>query len=152
VQPGWHPEYGFQLTELALAIRTSETGRKLSRRVGMNANAELPEDHAFDRLIVVGGGLQVQDGAGNVLAAYIPMEGDQPTGNAVTGMIMFSIPLSYLGQPDGNWRFALLAGGQDDHGGAGIGEFRAVQPQASEWFGGGNAGGGANVYDILLSR
>ncbi len=152
VQPGWHPEYGFQLTELALAIRTNTPGRGTTRTIGMNAKARVPESHAFDRLIVIGGGLQIQDAEGRILAAHIPVDELHPLGNAVTGMIMFSVPLSFIGTPDGSWRFSLVSGGQDDHGGAGIGEFRAVNPTPSVWFGGGNMNDGANIYDSLLSE
>jgi hypothetical protein len=52
--------------------------------------------------------------------------------------------------PGNHWRFTILAGGQDDHGGAGIGEFRTVNTERGEWNGGGKRrSGDSNIYDIL---
>jgi carbohydrate-binding DOMON domain-containing protein len=108
---------------------------------------------AYDRLILVGGGVQVEDAEGKALAAYIPVEGDvlKPLGNAGAGSIDFAIPLSYLGKPKRSWTFVVLSGGQDDHGGAGLGEFRTVLREVSEWQGGGKTRPDhPNVYDVLL--
>ncbi len=75
------------------------------------------------------GAFTVEDQAGNILAGYTPTQdaAASPFGDARTATIRFAIPLRFLGTPDGHWRFTVLSGGQDDHGGAGIGEFRSVQ-------------------------
>ena len=47
--------------------------------------------------------------------------------------------------------FALLVRRQDDHGGAGVGEFRTVSREAGEWNGGGRKSErDSNVYDQLV--
>lgn len=148
--PGWHPEYGFQLTLAAIAINT---GRGTQQTVGLNSGFRLDRSRAFDRMIVVGGGIRVLDGTGSVLCEYIPGEHDvlDPIGNVRTNSIEFALPLEYLGTPDERWKISILIGGQDDHGGAGIGEFRTVNKEASEWLGGGKQDvDGSNVYDVLL--
>lgn len=148
--PGWHPEYGFQLTFAALAIDTDPgSGR---RELPGNAGIVLSADRGYERLVLIGGGLQLEDDAGNILAAYIPAGADaaNPLGDAGTGTVSFSIPLSYLGRPDRSWHIAVYIGAQDDHGGAGLGEFRMVNREAGEWNGGGRRGDeDSNVYDVL---
>ena len=148
--PGWHPEYGFQLTYAAIAINT---GKGHQRVVGLNSGYVLDRARAFDRLIIAGGGVRVLDGNGAVLCEYIPGERDvhNPIGNVRTNSVEFALPLEYLGTPDKRWKITVLIGGQDDHGGAGIGEFRTVQREMSEWLGGGkNNDGDSNIYDILF--
>lgn len=153
--PGWHPEYGFQLTYVAIAI--DQDGRKGSgqRSVGMNSNFTLDDEHGFERVIYVGGGFSVANGKGEVLAEYLPVSGDDlhPLGNVGTKSIEFAIPKEYLGEPPGAWRYTVLIGAQDDHGGAGIGDFRDVKSTVGEWWGGGRKNkGDSNVYDVLEDR
>lgn len=152
--PGWHPEYGFQLTYAAIAVDTNGVPGSGTRLVPANSDYMLDEKHGFEELILVGGGVQLQNSAGTILAAYIPSEGDakDPLGTVATSTISFTLPLSYLGPPDSNWTFTVLAGGQDDHGGAGIGEFRTVNENVGEWNGGGKVKPGwPNVYDVLVT-
>jgi glycogen debranching enzyme len=150
--PGWHPEYGFQLTFAAIALDTTAGRGPGAFVVKHNANYELGAGHPYQRLILVGGGLQIEDASGGILAMYVPSELDMvnPLGNAPMGTIDFALPLSFLGNPSTSWRFVVLSGAQDDHGGAGLGEFRAVNGQASEWQGGGRRSPhDSNVYDTL---
>jgi glycogen debranching enzyme len=152
--PGWHPEYGFQLTYVAIALDQDgqyATGKQV---IEHNSNYTLPNKKGFERLILVGGGVQVENEAGTVLAAYIPSEADidHPLGNAAEATISFAIPLTFLGRPDSSWKFTVLVGAQDDHGGSGLGEFRTVGKEPSEWSGGGKtAEADPNVYDILVA-
>ncbi len=153
--PGWHPEYGFQLTMAAIALREPGSGEPARREIGHQSDFWLDEAHAYQRLILVGGGIQVEDNRGKILAAYVPAPADvsHPLGSAREATIRFAIPISLLGRPDRSWSFTVLVGAQDDHGGAGIGEFRAVRKVAGEWNGGGRDNPEeSNVYDILTSR
>jgi predicted glycogen debranching enzyme len=153
--PGWHLEYGFQLTFVAIAIDEDGLVNSGQRSVGRNANYLLPPRHAYEKVIYVGGGVQLEDKDGRVLAAYIPREEDvsNPLGNAERGTISFAIPLTYLGKPTSKWTFTVLVGGQDDHGGAGLGEFRTVNATAGEWNGGGKLKPDEpNVYDVLVAK
>ncbi len=152
VQPGWHPEYGFQLTMLSLAIDCDGLKRSGSRYIRQNAHVNLPDDMWYDRMILIGGGIQVFDKYDAILCEYIPTEDKYAFGNVDTGIISFAIPIQFLGRPNPHWDYYLCAGGQDDHGGGGIGEFRTVLPEATEWNGGGNEYNGPNVYDVLKSR
>ena len=127
VQPGWHPEYGFQLTFVAIAIDQDgmkDTGAKYVMR---NANYRLPKDFSYHKIIFVGGGLQVEDHKGKILATYHPSDIKYPLGDVTKKTISFAIPKKYLGSYHEGWRFVVLVGAQDDHGGAGIGEFRTIQ-------------------------
>ncbi|MFZ4620814.1 MAG: amylo-alpha-1,6-glucosidase [Bacteroidota bacterium] len=148
--PGWHPEYGFQLTIAAIAINS---GGGTQRNVGVNSNYLLDSSQAFDRMILVGGGLRVLSGDGQILCEYIPQTEDfkDPLGNTTSKSIEFALPLEYLGKPDPRWKMTILVGGQDDHGGAGIGEFRSVEQAPSEWLGGGkNNANESNVFDVMI--
>jgi len=153
VQPGWHPEYGFQLTFVAITIDESkdQPGAKFIQR---NANLQLPRDFAYHRIIFIGGGLQLEDAQGNILAAFRPEDVRYPLGDVQEKDISFAIPRSFLGSYDKNWRFIIAVGAQDDHGGAGIGEFRNVGKVASQWQGGGGEreSGNCNVYDLFVVK
>jgi hypothetical protein len=149
--PGWHPEYGFQLTYAAIAIDEDGIPGSGRRTVGMNAQYDLPPDRAYERIVYVGGGLRLDDTSAT-LAEYLPQPGDEerPLGDVAAKSIAFSLPLELLGRPTDRWRFTILVGAQDDHGGAGIGEFRAVGDTPSEWAGGGKKNpADPNVFDVL---
>jgi glycogen debranching enzyme len=152
--PGWHPEYGFQLTYVAIAIDQYGLAKSGMREVGHGSGYLLDTLSGFERLILVGGGIQVEDQSGRTLVGYIPTAPDivNPLGNAITGEISFAIPLRYLGRPSPSWKFTVLAGAQDDHGGSGLGEFRTVTNTGGEWNGGGKSNpDDSNVYDVLIT-
>ncbi|HTR80331.1 MAG TPA: amylo-alpha-1,6-glucosidase [Bacteroidota bacterium] len=149
--PGWHPEYGFQLTLAAIAIHRGDSTGVM--QVGENSHFTLDESRKYDRLITVGGGIRITDDQGRVLCEYLPGSEDKrnPIGSVERKSVEFSIPLKYLGKPTPQWKMTILVGAQDDHGGAGVGEFRAVGTSAGEWTGGGKISPtDSNVYDILL--
>ena len=152
--PGWHPEYGFQLTFAAIAIDTDGVTGSGQRAIPANAQFVLPPDRAFERLVLVGGGIRLEDQHGTILTAYtpVPEDAEHPFGDAGTGVIRFALPLRLIGAPGPRWKFTVLAGAQDDHGGAGIGEFRSVNTQRGEWNGGGRMrDNDANVFDMLCT-
>ena len=151
--PGWHPEYGFQLTYVAIAIDKDGKPGSGSTAVGMNSNFSLDPRYAYETILYVGGGVRVADSKGVILAEYIPVAGDEknPLGITQTKEIGFSIPVDVLGKPGTNWRYTVLVGCQDDHGGAGIGDFRTVESTAKEWTGGGRKKpSDSNVYDVIF--
>ncbi len=153
--PGWHPEYGFQLTYAAIAIDKGGTRGSGQRNVGMNARYSFSPGFEYESIIYIGGGIEVQDSKGDILAEYLPAPSDagNPLGDAASKTIEFTIPAELLGTPQADWRYAVLVGAQEDHGGAGIGEFRNVEAKASEWAGGGKKSPrGSNVYDELLPK
>ncbi len=144
VDPGWNPQFGFQLTMAALAFGPGPgpmiVGREASARV----------ESGYTHLVFVGGGVRVEDYLGNVLGEYRPAEADarNPLGSTETGRIAFSIPKAVLPDMPPGTTLTLVVGGQDDNGGGQIGVFRAVDVQASEWTGGGSPFAGApRVYD-----
>ena len=196
VDPGWHPEYGFQLTYAALAFHLPGAGSVRTRQVGMNAKFRLPEGWEADYLIYVGGGLKMVSAGGRhhggaertevsgegkslstkgqhhgdsknteesgelktvltggrTLWEYRPAKPEDAFGDVRKKEIRFAVPRSlfpFRFVP--GLRIAVLVGAQDDHGGAGLGEFRSVLPRAGEWNGG--AGGkvpATNVYDTCF--
>ncbi len=93
------------------------------------------------------------DHSGKILCEYIPKPEDvkNTIGNVKSKSIEFSVPLEYLGKPNNNWKMTVLVGAQDDHGGAGIGEFRTIEKKVGEWHGGGKINqNDTNVYDVLI--
>lgn len=153
--PGWHPEYGFQLTFLAISIDQDGIPGSGTREIPANASYMLPPGGGYERLILVGGGVRIEDASRTVLAEYIPVSGDEsnPLGDARSATVAFAVPRSYLGAPTDRWTFTVLAGAQDDHGGAGLGEFRTVNAEPGEWNGGGKTHpADPNVYDTLVAR
>ncbi len=153
--PGFHPHYGFQLTYAAILVDRGTDGKRMTE-AGANSNFVIePELGTFDRALYVGGGIRVVDAEENILCEYLPAPEDviNPLGNVRNNEITFAIPNAYLGQPDEDWRYLVLIGAQDDHGGAGIGVFRDVQRTAGEWHGGGKQDPiDPNVYDIIFPR
>jgi carbohydrate-binding DOMON domain-containing protein len=151
--PGWHPEYGFQLTFAAIAI--DRGNGKGSSAIGVNSNYITESFFKFDRLIAIGGGIHILDESGSILCEYLPRPEDakNPIGDISKKLISFSIPLSYIGKPSGAWKMLILAGAQDDHGGAGVGEFRTVDKNSGEWIGGGKTDPAMpNVYDTMILK
>ena len=150
VNPGWHPEAGFQLTYLAIALNFGDKGGIRRTRVGHHANFKLPLEYAYNRIIYVGNGIEVRDGHDKILAAYIPAQEKIPIGNINDRSIRFAIPIEMLSEHTLR-TVAVLCGAQDDHGGGGIGDFRTVGKEAGEWIGGGGEKntGNPNVYDWL---
>ncbi|MBI5214255.1 MAG: hypothetical protein HY960_00720 [Ignavibacteriae bacterium] len=153
--PGWHPEYGFQLTYVAIAIDKDNKLNSGQTVVGMNSNYVLENRNAFEQIIFVGGGIRLVDSKGKIIAEHIPVAGDEknPLGNVLTKTIEFSLPIEQIGKASEQWQYTVLVGCQDDHGGAGIGEFRSVSSEAGEWIGGGKSNPNApNVYDVIQPK
>jgi carbohydrate-binding DOMON domain-containing protein len=153
--PGWHPEYGFQLTYAAIAIDKDGKPGSGKTLIGMNAQYTLDPNTAYENIIYVGGGVRIEDAASTILAEYLPLPGDEqhPLGNVSTKSVSFSLPQEIIGHPTKKWRYTILVGAQDDHGGAGIGEFRNVEYEAKEWVGGGKVRhSDPNVFDVILSQ
>ncbi len=152
VNPMWHPEYGFQLTFAAIAIGNGEAGQ---RNIGRNSNYTFPEGCGFQKVIYVGGGIEVFDKDGKKLAVYVPTLADTANalGDVRTKEIAFSLPISVIGEPNKDWKISIFVGAQDDHGGGGVGEFRTVGKKASEWQGGGKESESMpNIYDELFLK
>ena len=150
--PGWHPEYGFQLTYAAIAIDKDNKPGSGQTAVGMNSNFSIDPRFAYETIIFIGAGVRISDSKGAVLAEYIPITGDEknPLGDARQKAIAFSVPLDILGKPSTTWRYTVAVGCQDDHGGAGLGDFRTVEATAKEWTGGGRKKpADSNVYDVI---
>ncbi len=150
--PGWHLQYGYQLTFTSICIR-NDSNTNTSLDVGVNSKYLLAKNRAFNRKIDIGGGFDIKDASGKTIAAYLPADSDvkNPLGNVDKKMIYFSIPKKLLGSITKNSVISILVGAQDDHGGAGIGEFREVNAKASEWHGGGKMNPDVNnIYDFLF--
>lgn len=148
--PGWHNEYGFQLTLLSILIKTELD--LPSNTSPLNSRYVVADNRAYSRNIVVGGGFEIRNTKGKVLAAYIPRSGDEknPLGSIKNGVVSFSIPKRLLGNISTRSVVTVLCGAQYDHGGAGVGVFRTVGKSAEEWSGGGRKSDKDDlVYDIL---
>lgn len=153
VDPGWKPEPGYQLTYTAITLNFEKLVGVRRSKVGMNANYSVPMEYAYNFVIYVGNGYRVVDAKGETIAEYRPADSAHPIGFAKEKKVRFSAPVKYLS--DKHLRNAVvLIGGQDDHGGGGIGEFREVRRTAGEWNGGGGEleSGNSNVYDEIYLR
>jgi len=149
VQPGWHPEYGFQLTYAAIGIHTGEETGSLS--FGQNAQYAVSDNAGpMQFMLYIGGGYRLVSSSGETIVEYRPGKPGFPMADLTKKHIHIAVPRKYLPQPKKWWKYTILAGGQDDHGGAGLGEFRAVKQTAGPWHGGGKTDSNApNWYDIL---
>ncbi len=145
-QPGWHPEYGFQLTYAAICLHSIGASR-----TDVGANSKETLDTPFSRVIYVGGGVRIENDRGETVGEFIPRTNKDAFGYVSSATISFCLPKSLFPTRDESWEWTVLCGAQDDHGGAGIGEFRAVGATAERWSGGGNSGGGSHIYDRLSS-
>lgn len=150
--PGWRPQSGFQLTFLTIAIwKNKRKNEKKMIEIRFNSNFSVNASEYPDRLILVGNGIELYDKNLNILAAYIPPQEGGQFGDVSDAAIRFRLPKDLLpGTPD-DWQILVLCGVQDDHGGGGIGEFRAVKSQSGEWHGGGFNPDFGNVYTILTN-
>jgi len=151
--PGWHPEYGFQLTYAAIAIDTDGIPGRGRTDVGKNSRFTLPKERAAEFCVFVGGGVRLEGAKGEIVAEYLPSSGDDrdPLGSTAAQVISFALPNRLLRGNPADWRFTVLVGAQDDHGGAGVGDFRSVETVAGEWVGGGRrTSTESNIYDTLV--
>ncbi|MCF6238170.1 MAG: hypothetical protein L3J79_05040, partial [Candidatus Marinimicrobia bacterium] len=86
-------------------------------------------------------------------AEYMPQGSTGAIGDAKTEIIRFSLPREVFLGDLRDAQFQIAVGCQDDHGGAGIGDFREVKAQVGGWVGGGKLDpDGSNVYDWLISE
>ncbi len=149
VDPGWHEEYGYQLTYCAIGISYDpNTGTAL---IGKNAGSRFQNNFKADQILYVSGGLLLVDESLAPLAEYMPRRSQGAIGNTKTDMVSFHLPVDvFMGKLE-NCSFQIAVGCQDDHGGAGIGDFRPVEALGGEWSGGGKVETEtSNVYDWLL--
>ncbi len=149
VDPGWHPEYGYQLTYCAIGISyNSETGTK---DLGKNAQSSFQSGFKADQVMYISGGVLLVNENHEPQAEYMPRTKAGAIGNAETERIRFTLPHDLFLESLEDARFQIAVGCQDDHGGAGIGDFRPIQAIGGEWWGGGSSETGSNVYDWLLN-
>ena len=148
VDPGWHPEFGYQLTYASMAIDLPD--RRGNRNIGRNSRDSWQDGVRADYIIHVSGAIRVSDHKHRTLAEYLPATASDAIGDIATGKVTFSLPKDLIKADLRSSRLQVAVGLQDDHGGAGLGDFRDVKPQAGEWWGGGNTEGGSNVYDWLI--
>ncbi|MCF7921221.1 MAG: hypothetical protein K9M55_00830 [Candidatus Marinimicrobia bacterium] len=148
VDPGWHPEYGYQLTYCAVGISYhSATG---TSDLGKNSNTQFQADFKADQILYISGGILLVDDHHQPEAEYMPKTLAGAIGNTETKQIQFNLPKDLFRHSLEQATFQIAAGCQDDHGGAGIGDFRPVGVEGSEWIGGGASESGSNVYDWLI--
>ena len=102
------------------------------------------------RIIFVGGGLWIEDDTNKRLAEFIPRSTEEAFGDTTINQINFAMPKKYFPEDAEEGMWTVLIGAQDDHGGAGIGEFRSVNTEAERWSGGGRVSDDQpNVYDVI---
>ncbi len=153
VNPGWHPEPGYQLTFTAVALVFDDVSEPRTRVVGRGAHYRVPPEFTFQRILYIGNGFQIVDGTGKVLAEFRPADPSQAIGSVADKTVRFAVPKKYF--PAARLLRALvMIGGQDDHGAGGLGDFRQVGRKASRWQGGGaeQDQGNPAVYDIIEIR
>ena len=148
VDPGWHPEYGYQLTYCALGISYAEN--KGTARVGKHSRATFQGNFLADQIIYISGGILIVDADQRPVAEYMPIKPSGAIGDAETETLHFSLPRDVFESSLTGAHFQLAVGCQDDHGGAGIGDFRSVGEIGDEWTGGGGSDSGSNIYDWLI--
>ena len=149
VDPGWHPEYGYQLTYIAIGLDINDG--KGSSIIGKNANDIWKHGFLADCSIYVSGGIIILDDKLSPIAEYLPSEPSHAIGNIDSKIIQFSLPNDIFEMTSKSMEIQVVVGLQDDHGGAGLGNFREVRQEAGEWWGGGaQAPESSRVYDWLI--
>ncbi len=139
-------QVGNRLTFVAIAVDTAEGGQDM---LGHNAGAYL-ENPSELQIFLAGDTCEIVDIQGNTLST-----GAICRVNHEKDIMQFSVPLSDLGQPLRRWKYTIAVGLQDDYGGGGLGDFRAVEEQAQEWRGGGGVDDldiDPNIYDLILPQ
>ncbi|NQV30545.1 MAG: hypothetical protein HQ508_06630, partial [Candidatus Marinimicrobia bacterium] len=125
VDPGWHEEYGYQLTYCVIGFSYHpSTGTPL---IGKNARSRFQNNFKADQILYVSGGLLFVDETQAPLAEYMPRRSQGAIGNTKTDMVSFHVPVDVFEGNLENCSFQIAVGCQDDHGGAGIGDFRPVE-------------------------
>ena len=102
-QPGWHPEYGFQLTYAAICLRTKD-----GKRTEVDANSNLELDTPAERIIYIGGGIRVEDDRGKILGEFIPRDNSDAFGDVKSSTISFCLPKSLFPAFDEGWQWTVL--------------------------------------------
>lgn len=148
VDPGWHPEFGYQLTYCALGISYDQD--RGTNRLGRNAKAQFRSGFKADMIIYISSGLIMVDADNTPIAEYLPSEFRGAIGDATTEKVRFTLPAELFSSDLKDAKFQIAVGCQDDHGGSVIGDFREVEPDAAEWVGGGAEPGSSNIYDWLI--
>ena len=148
VQPGWHPEYGFQLTYAAIGIHTGDSSG--TRQMGMHAQYTPATGEPMQYLLYIGGGFRLTNAAGKTLVEYRPSQPGYPLADLDENKIHIAIPVKDFPQLKKWWKYTVITGGQQDYGGGGLGVFRSVGETPCLWQGGGKIDPGApNWYDLL---
>jgi len=148
VQPGWHPEYGFQLTYAAIGIHTGDSSG--TRQMGMHAQYTPATEEPMQYLLYIGGGFRLTNAAGKTLVEYRPSQPGYPLADLDENKIHIAIPVKDFPQLKKWWKYTVITGGQQDYGGGGLGVFRSVGETPCLWQGGGKIDPGApNWYDLL---
>ena len=149
VDPGWHPEYGYQLTYCALGLNFS--GSQGNSEIGKNAAAQYQGEFKADQTLYVSGGVLLVDDKLQPRAEYMPRTPNGAIGSSTTETVKFRLPRDLFTGDLEQAKIQLAVGFQDDHGGAGLGDFRSVETDASQWSGGGRrTSNDSNVYDWLI--
>ncbi|MCF7851052.1 MAG: hypothetical protein K9M85_05265 [Candidatus Marinimicrobia bacterium] len=148
VDPGWHPEFGYQLSYCALGI--SYDAAKGTNHLGRNAKATFQDCFKAEAIIYISSGLIMTDAENRPIAEYLPSEESGAIGDALTDRVRFTLPRELFSDDLKDAEFQIAVGCQDDHGGSVIGDFREVEPLAAEWVGGGAGPNSSNIYDWLI--
>lgn len=147
---GRNSEWGFGGTFSSIAI---DRGRQGRGRFGPAAQATL--SGKADCSIDVSDCGVVVWADGRIVGLLKRNPYGKKLGDPETGIIVFSIPANWIGEPTKKWRYAVAVGGRDDgskHFRDIAGGFLKVGKAASDSTGGGGTDTkfNPNIYDILL--
>jgi glycogen debranching enzyme len=150
---GYRPKLGFDYTYVTIVLNV-ESHKNAILKPGRNSGFSAANQKA-DYYIYVGNGILVVDAKTKaVIAEYRPYNMGYQLGDTANGEIKFALPKKYIKSIQPGSAHILLAGGLDDHGGDGVGDFRAVRVgAAAEWIGGGKPAASApNYYDRMTIK
>lgn len=95
---------------LAFAVRDETIKGALKRNVERGARFLLPKERAFNRILYVGAGIDIQDGSGKLLARFIPAGKVAPLAFAKQRQVRFKIPKKYMPGLNTKSRLTILCG------------------------------------------
>ena len=98
--PGWHPEYGFQLTLVAIAIDLDRVAGTGKNEIGHSAFYEMKGKRGYEttrRCWAAVYRSKTKPAEYLLRTSRRPMIESRTFGNAETGTIRFALPTRYLG-------------------------------------------------------
>ncbi len=145
-QPG---ESGLPLIFVAVGIHTGDDAG--ISQFGYNSGYQVGPEDPIQYILYIGNGFRFVTSTGEILVEFVPgQENYYSLVKREEKKLHVAIPVEYFPQVKRWWKYTVIVGGREDHGGGELGAFRKVNDIPCLWYGGGKSDPDApNWYDIL---